>query len=349
MKLFSLFIASLLLVLIGSLTACLNEQGQQGVAALVNGSPIPLRLIEARHDADKNLAIIAQNPSVELLQQQYGAILTELIAQELVIQELERLGLGVTDEDVDRAMHEVRKDYENGSFSEALLEGLVDEKTWRALLRYTVGMRRFNEQVLRPNIRLDADEVEKYYADHVDEFVAPARLSLLVLTGPSREAVAEACKRVLGGGKNVRWSDLPEVLSQRVDIRPDALPEIWRDEIPKLAVGKGTSIKETNEIFHCLILEKINPERRLSPVEAYLQIEQVLVDLRMEESFARWLDAAMNRAGIKVASMLLPPGKSGQDKNPETSLAEDDDPYDSEPVLDGPNEENNGDAAVETE
>jgi hypothetical protein len=316
-------------LLCGALPGCLTESPQRGVVAVVNGRPIHLRLVEARHDAG-GLNVIARNPSVDLLQQQYGAILAELIVQELVVQELERLGLSVTDEDMAPPMEVIRGDYGDEIFHEALSEEYVDEKTWRALFRYTAAMSRFNERVLRPKIRLTEAEVETYYVEHAAEFLAPSRLSLLVLTGSSQKAVTEARDRALAGGWGKSLRDHQGVWSQRVDIRPSHVSDIWQEEIGKLTVGKGTRIRETNEVFQCLILEKRLPARRLSLVDAYLQIEQVLVEKKMEELFADWLEAAMTRASISVAAQLLPQDRSKGKIVPDQEA----DPRNSEPILD---------------
>ncbi|MDR2726766.1 MAG: peptidyl-prolyl cis-trans isomerase, partial [Deltaproteobacteria bacterium] len=213
--------------------------------------------------------------------------------------------------------------------------------TWRALLRYTMAMLRFNDQVLRPKVRLAEDEVEKYYAAHAAEFLEPSRLSLLVLTGSSQKAVAEARDRVLAGRENENRHDAPDVQSQRVAIRPAALPEIWQEEMDRLAEGKATRIREANDLFQCLILEKRNPARRLTPVEAYLRIEQVLIERSMEELFAEWLEAAMAGADISVVAQLLPRGGSTDEAVPE----QDADPRNSEPILGAPDEEAEDDMA----
>jgi hypothetical protein len=202
-------------------------------------------------------------------------------------------------------------------------------------------MSRFNGEVLRPKIRLDEGEVEKYYADHAADFLMPSSLSLLVLTGPSQPAVAKARDRLLEGGGSGNLRDLPGVRRQSVNIRPSLLPEIWQGEIVRLAVGKSTRIREEDKVFHCLILERRNPARRLSPVEAYLRIERDLVERKMEEMFAEWLKLAMDEARISVAAQLLPRGRIRDEAAPEQ---ESEDPKDSEPILGAPDEESKGGA-----
>jgi hypothetical protein len=205
----------------------------------------------------------------------------------------------------------------------------VDENVWRVLLRYMLAMRRFNEQVLRPQIRLGEDEVEKYSVAHAAAFLTPSRLSFLVLTGSSQTAVADARDRVLAGGSHAALPESPDVQSQRVDIRPAQLPEVWQEEAGRLGEGKATRIRELGEGFQCLILERRNPARYMSPVEAYLQIEPSLVETKMEELFAQWLEAALTGARIRVAVQLLP-----HDRNNRAGMPEEVEPRNSEPILD---------------
>lgn len=319
------------------LSGCLVESLPPGVAAQVNGQPITLRMVEARHDAEGGMTVIAHTPSVELLQQQYSAILAELIAQELVAQELERLGLGVTDEDVDRAMAVIRNDYPDTPFEEALLEAHTDEKTWRALLRYTVALPRFSEQVLRPQVTLTGQEIEKYYIEHAAEFLIPAKYSLLALTSSTREPLVAARERILAGKP---WRDTPEVHSQRVDIRPSLLPEVWRSDIPRLAAGKATAVREVNDVWQCMVLERSSPARRMNPVEAYPHIEQALVEQKMENLFATWLESAADAARVKALPQLRYREKEPERKAP--SAAQDAEPRNSEPIIDSPEGWGNG-------
>jgi hypothetical protein len=313
----------------------LGKPPPQGVAALVNGRPVTLRMVEARHDDDGGPAAIARNPSVDLLQRQYGAVLAELIVQELVVQELERMGFPVTDADVEQLVAEIRGDYAGENFDDLLFEEHVDGSVWRALLRYMLAMRRFSEQVLRPQISLGEDEVEKYYAAHAAEFLTPSRLSFLVLTGSSQKAVADARDRVLAGGSQTAVPESPDVQSQRVDIRPAQLPEVWQEEAGRLAVGKASRIRELSEGFQCLILERRNPARAMSPVEAYLRIEPILVETKMEELFAQWLEASLTGARISVAAQLLPRNRNNRGGSPEEA-----EPRNSEPILDNPASDN---------
>ncbi len=322
MRQFFLLLAVLCLSLAG-LAGCRPEPLPPGVVALVNGRPITLRMVEARHDADGAYAAVSQNPSVALLREQYGHILAELVTQELVAQELERLGLGVSEDDVDSAVRRVQDDYPEGLFDETLFAENIDEHAWRDLMRYTLVMLRFNEQVLRPQVSLTDDEVVRYYNEHAAEFLVPAHDVLRVLTAPSRASLETARARLLEGRSLL---DLADVQVQRIELRPSLAPEIWQKALSRLKQGQVSEIQEVDGVWQCVFLEKRVPTGRMDPLDAYPLIEQALLEWKLKTLFAEWLDAATAEARIEMTPLLRLDGTVHPDE-PDERL-----PLDSEPI-----------------
>ena len=306
------------------LTGCKSESLPPGVVALVNDRPITLRMVEARHDADGAYATVSQNPSVDLLREQYGHILGELISQELVAQELDRLGLGVTESDVDDAARRVRDDYPEGTFSETLFAQNIDEQAWRDLMRYTLVMLRFNEQVLRPQVTLGKDEVIKYYTEHAAEFLIPEHVELTILTSPSKQSL-ETARTYLAEGKSLL--DLADVYLQRVELRPSMIPEMWQKPLDSLKKGQLSAAQEIDGHWQCLLLEDRVTARRMDPLTAYPRIEQALLEWKLKTLFAEWLDAATTEAKILVAPLLR------QDAPSEPVTSDEELFRDSEPIV----------------
>ncbi len=86
-----------------ALAACDSDVVNPGEVALVNGTPITLKQLQAAHDS-MILAGDSPNRDREALRQEYSAVLSELIAQELVAQELERRDLSITPEELEEAI-----------------------------------------------------------------------------------------------------------------------------------------------------------------------------------------------------------------------------------------------------
>ena len=85
----------MLLVMIG----CANDTEDIGIVARVNDAPIYLSQLEFQHDQFQADTAGGYVPSVEKLKAEYGDIMTDLIVQELVVQELEKQGKKLADAD----------------------------------------------------------------------------------------------------------------------------------------------------------------------------------------------------------------------------------------------------------
>jgi hypothetical protein len=309
------------------LAGCLQEPLPPGVVALVNDRPIHLRMVEARHDAENGPALTTRAPSVESLTRQYGAILAEMIVQELVLQELERLNMPVIDEDVDRFAASVRDDYPPDGFEWMIREEHVVLPEWRVLLRYMLGMKRFSERVLLPGIHLAPEEVSAYYLEHLPEFFVLPELSFLVLTSTDRQKLHDAAELAGRGG---RWKG-PDILSQRVSLGQDRVPDIWKADVAKLAVGKATPVREVEGLYQCLVLEEKLPARRQTPAQAYAKIERALKERKQEQLFYDWLNLAEAGARIRVAGLFVQEAERGM-RSVRPRPAVGDDPPNSEPI-----------------
>ena len=135
-------------------------------------------------------------PSVEKLKGEYGEILTDLIVQELVVQELVSQDLAVTDHELLKAEEAVRADYPEDAFDQMLVEEYIDLKSWRKQLKNHLAMKKFFQQVLRAQIKIDYKEAQEYYKDHISDFYLPESLRILVVRGPSREIVGKAVEQI---------------------------------------------------------------------------------------------------------------------------------------------------------
>lgn len=123
----------------------------QGVVALVNGEPISLRLVQAMQDT-RSVGMGSQAPSVKLLQSQYGRALSTLIVHALVMQELEKLQLSVSNMETAEVENSLRGDYPADEFEKMLTEEYIDVELWRELLRRSLSMKTFEDKVDRKSV-----------------------------------------------------------------------------------------------------------------------------------------------------------------------------------------------------
>jgi len=210
------------------------------IVAVVNGDP--LLLSELRTRAAPFLARVMQAPEMQrmqLMQQLYGDLLTQLIDERLLEQEARKLSISITSIDVDRAITNVQRqsNLKEAEFWEAVRgQGFLPEQYKSDVRRQLVRLKVINQKV-RSRINITEDDVRRSY----DEQLRGARKSakfevshvFLAVEGDSVTKLsqvrtqAEALKTTLTpetfdaamkeyGGGDLGWvsqGDLPEALA----------------------------------------------------------------------------------------------------------------------------------------
>ncbi|MDK2956078.1 MAG: hypothetical protein PWQ57_1574 [Desulfovibrionales bacterium] len=288
------------------LAGCEAAPQEPGVVARVNGRPIKLRQLEFKYDLNHMDALSGPVPTVEDLRSEYGEILGGLIVQELVVQALEKRAMSVTSEEAAQAEQEIRADYPNGAFEQVLIEEYIDLDAWRKQLRYRLALKKLFRQVLRPRIKLDYKEAEQYYQDHLSEFQVPERWELFVLTGPDPQEVEAACGMDDPADNRGSLAEkYPGATPRSITIQKDKLPDAWRTALKDAKIGRPSKIISGNGGFECLMLQHVFPARTLDAMEAYPQVESILIDNKLQAAFDQWLGEALSTAHIEVSDQLL--------------------------------------------
>ena len=286
---------------------CTSNSEDMGIVARVNGAPIFLSQLEFQHDQFQADTAGVYVPSVEKLKSEYGEILTELIVQELVVQELVRQDLGVTDHELLKAEEEVRADYPEGAFDQMLIEECIDLKAWRRQLRNYLATKKFYQQVLRAQIKIDYKEAQAYYRKHISDFYLPESLRILVVRGPSREIVERAVEKYLAEKDQVDLTTaFGEVETREVMVREGRLSATWKNAISGLEPGQSSGVLTDRFGFEALILQERSPAKVLAPAQAYPLVEKALLENKLRDAFETWLASAVAGADITVSSHLLP-------------------------------------------
>ena len=298
------FISILLACLL--LSGCQTESEDPGVIARVNGTPIYLTQLEYKYDLthEGNGGFV---PSVEQVRAEYGQILGDLIVQELVSQELGQRGISVSDKELKKAEDEVRSDYPDDSFEQILIEEYIDINAWRSQLKYQLAMDKFYSDILRPEIKIDYKEAERYYRTHLSDFYMPAGYRFVMVKGLSKDLVLKGVKLFREGLSPATISaKLRKVSVQEIWIRSGQVPAGWKPFVEDLQIGEASSvITQKKEVF-CLILKEKKQATLLTPLQAYPTVEKVLLEKKLQEKFEAWLQKKLAASKIKISKDLLP-------------------------------------------
>lgn len=289
-----------------ALGGCGRDPGDEpGVVAVVGGEPIRLADVRARHDLSRIGASEVENPAVERLRAEYGAVAADMIVAKLAAQELARRGLAVTQAEIDAAEAKVRADYSEEAFSRLLLEERIDYARWREALADRLALEKLSREVLRPGLRVDVTEAANYYKDHIDAFAQPARIRLRCVTGETPEALKAAQAAVRKSGPTA-LDGQAGITATEADLPEANLPAAWREAVKGLKPGEASAVVpaagQGGEFF---ILLGRRPASVLEPAKAYARVEAVLAARKLDAAFAAWLDTAVAHGGVRVSKRLL--------------------------------------------
>jgi len=219
-----------------------KESGEviERIVAVVNGDP--LLLSELRTRATPYLARVMQAPEMQrmqLMQQLYGDLLTQLIDERLLEQEARKLSIAITTTDVERAIQNVQRQsgLKDPEFWEAVRgQGFTPENYKSDVRRQLIRLKVINQKV-RTRVNITEDDVRRRYDEQLRKARKSASFAVShVFLSVDSDSVtklaqvrsqADALKAKLTpdnfdaairehGGGDLGWvsqSDLPEVLA----------------------------------------------------------------------------------------------------------------------------------------
>ncbi|QJT08190.1 peptidylprolyl isomerase [Oceanidesulfovibrio marinus] len=303
----------LVFVLLAAFGCDFEEPREEGVVARVNGAPIYLHELEDAYDIQHLGWTADSDLTVGRLKGQYAKVLTTLVVQKLVEQALAARDITVPEDRVNEAEAKVRVDYPKGEFEKILVEEYIDLAAWREHLRANIARQVFMEQVLRPRISLDYEEIEAYYKAHMKDFDKPARIRFALVSGPGRRMVRDAASLFLKGSDERQLEEaFPRVTLQEMTVREDRLPANWREALDELQPSEASPVSASATGFETVILEERIPAKSLDAAQAFPIVERMLLEKKEQTAFEEWLQESLGNATVLVSRLLLP-GESDEE------------------------------------
>ncbi|MEJ2100256.1 MAG: SurA N-terminal domain-containing protein [Desulfobacterales bacterium] len=100
-------------------------------------------------------------------------LLNELTIEMIILERAAELGLTVSDEEVEKAVADVKKDYPGDTFEKTLLEFAVSYETWEKRLRDRLLMKKVIDHELKDQIIITSEDIAKYYESHFEAKAPP--------------------------------------------------------------------------------------------------------------------------------------------------------------------------------
>lgn len=272
-----------------------------GVAAVVNDRVITLGEL-------RRLAALKERTGEARGEEARKLALDALIEKALVEAEAERLGVRVTDEELERAVCDIceRNQLEREKLPEVLEAQGVDYDAYLEEIRSQIQRMKLASRVLRAKLDVSDEALREYYLKNVARFQEPDAVHLEHIQTSSREAAEAARSQVLGGApfaevaRTISTGPAAAAGGDMGFVPVDSLAAPLRDALADAEPGTVTPVLEMRGSYHLFRVV----ERRKGRVPAFEEVrdrirEEYFRD-REEELYRTWIGSLREKARIEV-------------------------------------------------
>ena len=308
MKSYTSLLASL--VILFSLWGCGQWGGglPEHILAQVNQEQISV------DEFDREFKELILEPGKEVKEASLGdlkkAYLDQVIERKILVQEARRLGIKVSQEELNQAISEIKKDYPGEGFGEKLgLKGMTLEE-WKVRLEEKLLAEKMIRRTLHYSGEVSEKEALQYYETHRSSFELKQKVRARQIVVTDGEEAIQILKR-LKKGENFEKVAAEKSLGPE-KIHGGNLGYFSQGERPiefehvfSMEVGAISEVIKSPYGYHIFkVEEKIEP-RQVPFEEAKSGILKELRQQKGEEEYQRWFKWVKGKTKVKVNKRWL--------------------------------------------
>jgi peptidyl-prolyl cis-trans isomerase C len=238
------------------------------------------------------------------------AYLDQVIERKILVQEARRLGIKVSQEELNQAILEIKMDYPGEGFGEKLgLKGMTLEE-WKVRLEEKLLAEKMIRSALHYRGEIEEKEALEYYETHRSAFRLNQRVRARQIVVADGEEAIQILKRLKKGESFEKLALEKSLGPEKVNggdlgyFSPGERPTEF-DHVFMMEVGAISEVIKSPYGYHIFKLEeKIGP-RQIPFEEAKLRILQELRQKKGEEEYQRWLKGLKGKARVKINKKWL--------------------------------------------
>lgn len=309
----NLFLA-VLSICLAAPAAMAQEITLNRVVAVVNGDPITMHELELQSmPAFARDKINPNDPANKAkVDEILKATLEEVIIDRLISQDAERLGIKASESDVDAEIQNIMKRNNiktQMEFERALSAQGLDMPTFRQKMRNNLINSRLTNQMVARQILIPSSDIEKYYAEHKEEFIdREVDLQILVFNPAMKPAEIQHVAKAVKNGK-VSFAEAVQKCSVGPASDTDGKVENmnWRGLAPQIRatletaqIGQVTDVLNVDGQPMMFILLRLTEPTQKSLDDVRGEIENTLKMPLAKGRFDEYVSQLRNKAVIDI-------------------------------------------------
>ena len=153
---------------------CSRDQKQDSYLIRINSITLSLSEFNQAVEAASEEAFPGErNLSEEVMNDLRLRVLNQLGEEMMIKAFAADQGISVADEELDKAVAEIKADYPDDTFEETLLENAVSFQYWKKKMATRLLVKKVIERELVDKVQITTDDVATYYKKHYPEGISP--------------------------------------------------------------------------------------------------------------------------------------------------------------------------------
>jgi len=276
--------------------------------AVVNGEPISADAL-ARDLREARAGAGEGEGSLDVLRRR---VLDELVDRALLLQEAHARSIAVGQDQVERAFLRVRAEYPGTHFDDLLAQERLSQTELKARLKDQLAIERLFEEQVFPRVTVADAEVDRYYADHPQEFQEPERVrvqQIVVATREEAQALREKLRKNPQTFADVaRKSSIAPEGKAGGDLgyigRGSGFPEVF-DACFTMPLNSISEVTPSPYGFHLFRVTDKKPAQRRTLEQARAQTREKLGREKRAAAQEEFLKGLRQRAKIEIEEKAL--------------------------------------------
>jgi peptidyl-prolyl cis-trans isomerase C len=297
------------LIIATSLSSC-QKAMPPDIVAQVNGEPITVaEFIAELFPLVEGYQTPPTSQEKVDLKNLKKALLDQIIQKKLVLNEAQKMGITVSDDELEEAFAFIKRSYPQGRFDEVVRDEAA-RRQWKESLRQRLLIEKVINRVSQITSPIDEHTLRKYYKKHRSQFAVPEQVRVRQIVVKDRQEAEGLLRRVKRG-------ESFEELARRHSIGPEAeiggdlgffgrgdMPEEF-DVVFSLKAGETSNIVQSPYGYHIFQVVAKREQSESSFDEVKDQVKKLVVREEEDKIFQAWLKKVKKKASIRVNKKAL--------------------------------------------
>ena len=311
--LFRLSMFSLCFWIAASAAFAQNKVAISGIAAVVNGEMLSLQDLQRQSAPEIARAKLNRNdPQAEAkIMAIQREVLESMIIDRLIFQEASRLGVNVSDAEVEAQIQQIleQNKIDMATLERSLLAQGLNIEFLRERIKSNQTNSRLMQVMVTQKVLIPYAEIENYYNTHANQFVKGRVVTLeIILFPPKLHAdVPDIVRKIKNGSLSF------EQAAKKYSVGPEAknggkigamawenISPLWREALNGVKPGELTPVFRMDEAEAVIKLIAETPGEVKTLREAEGEIERILKEPLLQERFKVYTQQLRNKAVIDI-------------------------------------------------